>query len=228
MEGILNNLGYQARFAFQLVRTCKYIIVPSLILAVLLCALTSQKLARHFRYGRAVVVGVSCLVVLLTLFSRYTVFDRVPVLGDDVSRFLWPAWGKPESFKVEEGQIVHKNIDGVLRWIRGNTAEDAKFVGPRQIRAGSLRPVIHDFAGAGMLIEGSPKALVEAARRERELVKAEAQGPFQESQLYVTWGADYWVTQVFVPDLRLVYSDSGWFVYHLKNDRQPSRSISLN
>jgi hypothetical protein len=222
VEAILQRFGFQARFAFQLVRTGKYIMVPSIILAAMLLIVAGRQLARRYEYGRALIVGASCVVLLLTFFSRSPVFDGVPVLGDDVSRFLWPSWSRPVEFNSGSGEKLEQDLDGTLRWIKQNTAEDARFIGPRKIRAGALRPVIFDFAGAGMLIEGDPKALVEAAKRKLQQDQVRTQGALALSKLYTSWGADYWVTRAVTDDLHLVYTDSGWRVYDLREHNQQS------
>ncbi len=67
-----------------------------------------------------------------------------------------------------------------------------------------------------MLIEGNPKAFVEAARRQRLARKLEKDDPSRAAQLYAQWGADYWVTRIRAPELGLAFADAGWFVYALK------------
>jgi hypothetical protein len=118
--------------------------------------------------------------------------------------------GKPRPISATD------EVDGILKWIEENTAENAKFVGPRLIRPGSLRPVIYDFAGAGMLIEGNPRAFVEAVKRKRQLQQPEYRDPVKTSQLIASWGADYWMTRIYEPDLRLAHADAGWFIYDLR------------
>lgn len=212
VEEVLREFGYEARFAFQLVRSGKYVIVPSFILIALFCALTRNWLESRLRHGRALVISVSCLAVILTLFSRQPVFDGVPVLGDDVCRFLWPQWNKATASRETE------SMDALLAWIRENTTEDAKFIGPRQIRIGGLRSVIHDSKGAALLIEANPEAFVGWARRTKTLEQAENDEPVQRAKLFASWGADYWVTRRHAPDLSLVYSNAVWFVYDLRDD----------
>jgi hypothetical protein len=216
IEALINKIGYNARFAFQLVRTGKYVLVPSILLWSLLCALAFRQLALFTKNGQAIKVAVSLLVILLTVFSRYPIFDRVPLLGDDVSRFLWPAGSEaPTGNKSGRGNASEFRMDGMLSWIKANTPQNAKFVGPRSIRAGALRAVIHDFAGASMLIEGNPQGFVEAARREKRLREPAYADTVEKSKLIASWGADYWVTRTYEPRLHLCYSDEGWFTYDL-------------
>jgi hypothetical protein len=224
IESVLRSSGHQARFAFQLVRTAKYILVPSIILGVAVISAISQWLSSRARYGREIVYLCTCLLISVTFIAKASVFDRVPVIGDDTFRFLWPRWNQPGAVKApgEVEETSEQNMVGVLNWIKANTPENAKFVGPRPIRAGTLRPVIHDWAGAVVLIEGNPKALIEAAKRQMELNKPEFRDPVERSKLIASWGADYWVTTAYTPQLNLAYADSGWYVYALSQNRYPS------
>lgn len=217
-EAILDRLGYHPRFAFQLVRAGKYALVPSIILTASLCALACGELSRRLKHG-ALLVGITCIfAITFTLLARQPVFNNVPILGDDVSRFLWPAWtGRRPSNPGEEDNV--RNLVPAMNWIKANTASDAKFVGPRQIRMGALRSVVHEWAGAVMLVEGDPNGFIEATRRERQLRSPDYQDPIKRSKLIASWGADYWVTSDSVPGLLPAYAESGWFIYDLRGLR---------
>ena len=211
IERILRDFGYSACFAFQLVRTGKYVIIPSLLLTALGCTIAHRELMRCSTYRGALSVSIVVLVILLTLISPHPVFDQVPALGDSVCRSLWPPW----IYSGRASDRGNASLEALLQWIKENTPEDAKFIGPSLIRIGSLRAVIHDTKGAGMLIEGNPRQFVQWARRERRLRGPEYRDPVARSELFCSWGAQYWVTTKHTPDLRLVYSNSGWFVYFL-------------
>ena len=210
-EAALNKMGFQARFAFQLVRNGKYIIVPSFVITALLATVAWQVLAARLAKRRVVAGALICALLGLTLASRLPIFNGVPFLGDDVVKFLWPGRDGPRPFSEQ--------MDGVLRWARENTAEDARFVGPRLIRVGAQRPVIYDFAGAGMLIEGDPEAFVEAARRRLQLKAPEYADPVAQADLFASWGGEFWVTQTQAPKLKVAYYDSGWYVYDIRGLR---------
>jgi len=83
-----------------------------------------------------------------------------------------------------------------------------------------LRSVIHDGKGAGMLIEGDPKAFVLWARRQRALEEATGKGALSAVALMASWGADYWVARTPEASLRPAYVASGWFVYDLRPFRK--------
>lgn len=223
LESMLRRLGYHPRFAFQLVRTAKYVIAPSIILSFILVSLAVARVQLRYRYGKALVTGFACCAILITLIARWPVFDRVPLLGDDFARFLWPSWVTGSA--SNPGSV---EMDNLLKWIRENTPADAKFVGPRQIRIGALRSVIHDWAGAVILIEGDPAGYVKAARRESELRSPAYQDPTKRANLIAGWGADYWVSTTVVPNLPIVYRDSVWFVYSLESLAAQADSLAGN
>jgi hypothetical protein len=215
-EAVLNKLGYNVRFAFQLLRNGKYLLIPSIIVMSWVCVWACRQLENYTAKSRKIVVTAGCLILGLTLVSRHSTFDRVPLLGDDVSRFLWPKWGGQVEAVSDSRVASELAMDGILEWIKTNTSADATFVGPRAIRAGALRAVIHDFAGAGMLIEGNPQAFIETAKRENTLREPRYQDVVERSKLIASWGADYWVTKVYDSRLRLAHSDHGWFIYDLQ------------
>jgi hypothetical protein len=222
-EALLIKFGYEVRFAWQLVRSGKYIIAPSVVAGAVVCITLCKQIENRWQAGRTLVVAGCVLLIALTTVSRYPLFDRVPFLGDDVARFLWPVW----TTNVRNG-TQQENLDDVLRWIREITTPNSKFVGPRQIRAGALRAVVHDFAGAGMLIEGNPQAFIEAARREREMRLIQYDNPAARVGLFASWGADYWVTRDYETDVPVVFTDRRYFVYDLRGYKQRAAIANKN
>jgi hypothetical protein len=75
---------------------------------------------------------------------------------------------------------------------------------------------VHDWKGAVILIEGNPQAFVEAARKESLLRTPEYRQPTRRVQLFADWGADYWLTRYYVPELPISHAESGWVLYDLR------------
>lgn len=216
LERLLGNLGFQVRFAFQLIRTGKYVLVPVMVVAVFVLTVVTHEIADRWRHGRLVVYAVAIVALTLTLFARSPLFDRVPVLGNDIARLLWPRSGNRQFPGADGVTGSEQSVARILPWIRDHTPEGAKFVGPRPIRAGSLRAVVHDWAGAVVLIEGNPLAFVEAAKRQRLLRDPRYSDPVQRSGLLASWGADYWVTKIRTTALEQVHEDGNWYIYRLR------------
>jgi len=217
LQAMMRAAGHDAPIAFQMIRDGKYMLIPSLLLAVLTAVIAARRVEERFAWGRVAVVGASCAVMALTLVARNHVFDGVPVVGDDVMRTLWPQF-----VSIGPADLPYpvprrdERLDAALAWIRANTPQDARFVGPRQIRIGALRPVVHDFAGAVKLIEGNPRAFVEATRRERLLRTPEYSDSIRRTELMTSWGAEYWMTPTPAPQLQPIYANARWFVYDLR------------
>ncbi|RPI52974.1 MAG: hypothetical protein EHM55_15115 [Acidobacteria bacterium] len=216
VEESLRHWGHTPRFGFQLIRTGKYILAPSLIVLAMLCAFLVSWACARVRWARPVIVAASACVVAVTLLARNPVFDSIPGVGDEVVRQLWP----PSAGPATEPDIG--SLTTVIDWIRDNTSTDAGFIGPRLIRVGALRSVIHDFAGAVMLIEGNPRAYVATARRQEDIRRAELHGALAQARLFASWGADYWVTRTVAPGLTVAYSSTPWFVYDLRPGQMAS------
>ena len=195
-------------------RSGKYLLAASLIAGGLGCLVVCREACIRFKFGKAAAYGVAGVVFVSTLVARQPVFDRVPFLGNDVCRMLWPGWA-PRAQQEED----NNGLDAVLVWIRQHTTEEARFIGPRLIRVGGLRPVIHDWAGAGMLIEGNPKAFVKAWKRQRAVRVLEKENPAGLPELYAEWGADFWVTKLEVPEWPVAFRKTPWRVYDLREGR---------
>jgi hypothetical protein len=211
-EALLTRLGFQVNFAFQLIRAGKYVLAPSLVVLALCVGAGAAWVRERFRWGRVALIAISGGLVVLTLFARQSVFHRVPVLGDDVVRFLWPSWIEPRPLNVWFGH----RMEPVLQWIRENTEADAKFAGPGLIRVGALRPVIHDWVGAGLLVEGDPRGFIEAARRQAMLRSGPPGDAAFAKRLFESWGAEYWVTGMVLPGETPLFESRGWKVYRLR------------
>jgi hypothetical protein len=218
-EESLRPFGHTPRFGFQLIRTGKYMLVPSLTVLAMVCAsLAAAAVARWPLAKRTIATGAACMVAV-TLLARYPIFDAIPGFGDEIVRQLWPPTVGPAT-EPDIGPLTT-----VIDWIRDNTSTDAGFIGPRLIRVGALRSVIHDFAGAVMLIEGNPRAYVATARRQAAFRRAERQGALAQARLFASWGADYWVTRTVAPDLTVAYRSAPWVVYDLRAGQMASSDV---
>jgi len=210
VERWLENYGHTPRFGFQLVRTGKYILVPSFVILSLVAARAAEWFSRREGNVRRLAVAATGICLVVPIAARHPGFDPVPLVGDDIVRQLLP----PAAIPPQERDI--EGLMSVMKWIREHTAVDATFVGPRLLRVGALRPVIHDFAGAVMLVEGNPGAFVQTAHRQRQLREAQQHSPLEEARLLASWGADYWVTRTVTTAVPVVFASSEWFVYDLR------------
>jgi hypothetical protein len=220
-EALLKSRGHSLHIAFQLVRSTKYVIVPSVLIGAMAVSLWAQRLRDTYAWGRGAIAACCALAILTTCLARSPVLDGLPVLADDVVRSLWPGYVAAELNPERRRQ----HFDEVLDWIREKTPPTAKFVGPREIRVVTLRSVTHDWEASGVVCEGNPKAFVEIAHREQEFRKAK-DDPDKLLALLSSWGADYWVTTMLVKNGVSVFDNGQWRVYDLRA-KSESRSVSL-
>jgi hypothetical protein len=204
LAALANRAGWRAPFTYDVVRAGKYIILPSF---VCLAFLTSFLLRRLPAVAGPVFAAV---VLVVSLLAGRSAFNGWPVMGDDILRSLWPVPVGTAPFRGDH------SLDEMLGWIRSNTSEDAKFVGPRIIRVGAHRSVVHDTAGAGMLVAGNPQKFVQTIQREEQLRKMLSDNPSAAPGLVASWNADYWVVRKTIPNSEPVYAASGWYLYDVR------------
>lgn len=215
VEAYLKSKGHQVNFAFQLVRNCKYLIVPSILLGSGALILGARRLVQDSNPRRLIVIALASSVFVLPFLTRHSSFDRVPFLGDDVVRSLWPGHVCAELSASRRTENFHE----VLNWIRAHTPESARFVGPREIRPVALRSVVHDWAAAVVLIEGNPKAYVEAGRREQQFRQLRDSDPTKLPGLVASWSADYLVTKIDITNAPIAFHNQHWRVYDVRSFR---------
>ena len=209
LERFLKLFDININVAFQLIRIGKYVILPSFLLASLFSAQAFKFVKKNLPYSRVLALTLLTLVFTISFFARSPIFDNVPVFSDDIIRSLWPGWFV--------NQRKDHELFMAMEWIKGNTSINDKFVGPREIRVGGPRPVIHEFAGAGMLIEGNPHQFVATAKRERIFRSLEVLSPQDLAKTLAGWGADFWMTKIISPEVPLVYSNSLWKIYDVRS-----------
>ncbi|MGC8667528.1 MAG: hypothetical protein ACP5VE_05375 [Chthonomonadales bacterium] len=213
LERLLAAVSIRTHMAYELIRGAKYVLLPSYLVAVVALGRWTAAIGRT-RRGREALVGIVWVVLMLTLFSRQPVFNRVPILQDDAVRMLWPDCVPPPFLYGWE----KKTMDPALAWIRRNTPPGSRFVGPSAIRPACLRPVIHDWAASTMLVQGDPVGFVQAARREQARRRAIRLGPGAQARLYQSWGGQYWMTRRQWPGHKPLYADTVWRIYDLSGE----------
>lgn len=206
IEALLEKFNITLRVSFQLIRNAKYILVPVWVLYLFILNFLSQKYLLG-RFGTKVKITSVILLIFLAITSKSAIFNNVPLIGDDIIRSLWPGFGRNAK--------IDTDLTKMLDWITMRTDPSAYFVGPRIIRIGADRSVIHDMAGAGMLIEGDPAKFVDAYKKEMEIKSSESD--LEKACLFRSWGADYWLKESIARGLVPEYSIGKWSIYDLNN-----------
>ncbi len=208
VELLLRSAGLDIHMAFQLVRNAKYIIVPVFVCCALLLGFALSLVRGPWR--RRVSYLLLGLLVLAMQVSRFTPFNRLPLIGDDCIRATLPNVLSIRS----ENLYGDVNLDEMFFWINNNLPTNAKFIGPAQLRTACRRSVVFDGKGASMVIEGNPDRFVEWG--ERALALKECSGCDERTKLYRAWGAEYVLVEEELSGQNLLYSQGGWCLYALQ------------
>lgn len=150
VENIVNqSFKLNLRMAFQFIRLQKLAILPAYFaMAFLIFKLKERK---HL-------LPVLFMLLILTLsISKSTIFNKVPVVGDDLFRSILPN----STSIVKSQKINYRDVDKMMEYIADNTNQDAVFYGTPLIRSAAKRSVIMDYKGASAIIEGNPKQFIQ-------------------------------------------------------------------
>ncbi|WAC01963.1 hypothetical protein N7U66_19320 [Lacinutrix neustonica] len=150
---INSSLKLNLRLSFQLIRAQKMAIVPSFFAMAYLLEYVNERLKSKWVLPVLVSVQVSILVI-----SKQPVFNSIPYIGDDITRFVLPN-------NLSFGSLNYPkklDVDYMADYIAVNTPQNALIYGSHHYRGASKRSVILDSKGASMLIEGNPLQFIEA------------------------------------------------------------------
>ncbi len=202
VESALNDLlGTNIRMAFQIIRVQKLAVLPAYF-ALGLWLLHFLRSRSNVHKRLPMVFG---LYLIMLVFANAGVFDKIPFIGDDISRRVLPT--NLSLFEPEQEQFTA--LDKMMAYISEHTDKDAVFYGHYLVRSASKRSVVMDVKGASMIIEGNPKRFIQwfLDRNELHNKKLPEQIEFlKEKQV------DYYIT-----DLDL--SCCADLVHHIENIR---------
>jgi hypothetical protein len=156
LEKQINNVfNLNLRVAFQLIRSQKLILVLLQIGMFLFLYEVSKKDNIQNRYK--IIATIAYMFILS--FSSASFFDKVPLVGDDISRFTLP-----NNLKIYSAQKKDdSSINEVFEFVNKNTTTtDLFYCTNVYFRAATNRSEVLDFHAAGMLIEGNPEKYIKA------------------------------------------------------------------
>lgn len=207
VENFINEkFDKNLRMSFQLVRAQKTMIVLGMFALGLLLVEVSKKMRIQLK---AVLV---LFFVLLMGISKFSIFDKVPFLSDDISRTVFPVYS--EIFKKPEEKL--KPIDKMAIYVKNNTSQDALFADYFILRSAAERSVIFDGKGASMLIEGNP---IQFINWYKDLMELRSNKTFADSlELYKNKGVDYLIfkKERSLDELEFVHKEDNLFLYKIK------------
>jgi len=149
IEALINSFfDKNLRLSFQLIRFQKFILVLFQIAIFFLIIEFFDK----FRIKQSIKIVSFFVYIFIISFSNNSHFDKVPLLGDDLTRMILPA-----NLQISKTKPIDLSYSLMVEYIANNTDKDAVFYGEDSylIRAGAERSVVLDNKGASMLIEGN-------------------------------------------------------------------------
>lgn len=154
IETFINNTFHKnLRLSFQLIRFQKFILLLfQIAIFFLIIELSAKyKVKEHFK------AAVFFIYLLFIAISNNPIFDKVPLLSDDLTRSILPS-----NLQLSKAKPVDVSLSLMVEYIESNTKSNAVFFGKESylIRAGAGRSVVLDSKGAGMLIEGNPAKFI--------------------------------------------------------------------
>ncbi len=147
------NLNF--RVAFQLIRSQKIVIV----LLQIGLFLFLYEIINKFKISSTQKIFSIAFYLLVLSCSSAPFLDKIPLIGDDISRFSLPSNLKIYPAKKIDTTPIIEVFDFVNK---KTTTNDLFYCRNVYFRAATNRSEILDFHAAGMLIEGNPKTYTKA------------------------------------------------------------------
>jgi hypothetical protein len=206
IENIVNDkFQMNFRFAFQLIRAQKLIIIMMQIGLYLLLF----EIVKKYLISNKIKIFVICIYLGLLSFSSAPIIKNIPFIGEDISTFILP--NNLKTFQSPKKD--NTNILNAYKYINNNTKQDANFYCKDvYFRTATNRSEILDFHAAGMLIEGNQLAYINAYNDFKNF-----QHYSQEEKLNFLKkkNVNYIVVEEKWNNLNLVYQNSEYFIYKL-------------
>lgn len=206
VENFINSsFDSKFRFAFQIVRAQKFVLVLLQIgTFFLLCSL-----AERFRISSKVKILVLPVYLVLIAISSAPFMHKIPLFGEDITTFIFPNNLKFYPIPKEDKSAILAMHDYVNKNTKLNDVFYARDI---FFRTATNRAEVLDFHAAGMLIEGNQKIytdfyfLLQKFKTTTEIEKIEI---LKSKKVTYIIDKEKWNT------LELVFQNSKYYIYKL-------------
>ncbi|WP_299385109.1 hypothetical protein [uncultured Lacinutrix sp.] len=166
VEQAINNLfNLNFRLSFQLIRSQKVAIIPSFFAIAFLLNHFKKKIE-----NKCFLPVLASVYFVILIVCKLEVFNSVPFVGDDLSRYVLPNnLSLGSNYKAEK-----KDSDKMAEYISVNTDQEAVLFGSHVYRAATKRSVVLDPKGASMLIEGNPSRFIQWRKDQKRVGEAKS------------------------------------------------------
>lgn len=201
IESMVNSVfNLNIRIAYQFIRLQKLAILPSYFaMAFLLLKLSKPKL-----------IGVVSLFIVTLTVSKASVFNRLPLVGDDILRSILP-----NNLSIVKKDIIDNSAtDNMMAFIAENTKVNDVFYGPPIIRGAAKRSVVLDYKGSSVIVEGNPKQFITWYKEFTALKELEHP---DKVDFLKTKGVDYIVTtDLILEKVDLIHKEKALKLYKIR------------
>ena len=206
IEQFINKiLNLNFRFAFQIIRAQKLVLVLLQVAMFLLIV----ELVNYFKINNRFKIAATICYIFLLSISSASIFDNVPLIGDDISRLSLPNNLKFYPFKKIDNTAVNQVFD----FVNKNTPENAVFYCKEVcFRTATNRSEALDFHAAGMLIEGNAIAYTNAYLTLKQFNQSNY---LDKVNILKTKKVNYIIDKQPWKTLQLVYQNKDYYVYKL-------------
>ncbi|ARV08943.1 hypothetical protein BTO05_04575 [Winogradskyella sp. PC-19] len=206
IEDVINSvMDTNIRMSFQLIRIQKLVIIPYYLSMFFLIDYLLEKYEVFNKY----MLKISIVFVVSLIVCHISLFNKIPVFGDDIFRTILPSnlSLRPKSVKSISNQ------DKMAYFIKTHTNIDAVIYASHLYRVSSQRSVILDFKGASMLIEGNPARLINWYNRRKILESFHDDK--NKVEFVKTIGATHMVTNKIIESLEILNEEGDLYLYKL-------------
>ena len=203
-KGVNAAFDSHLRMSFQLLRIQKLAVLAGYFAWGYILLFITE----YFKYGYLWVRTIAWIFLVLIVLSKWSLFNGIPIIGDDIVRTILPNNLSVGKVKDTRG---NPELEKMLDYIRKNTDENAVFTGYHIIRASTQRSVKCDTKGASMIIEGNPVQFVQWYKNKKALDTLDL---LSKMKFYKNQRVDYWLTRDTLP-MEPIFQSGKWKLYKL-------------
>ena len=206
IENFINaNFNTSFRFAFQIIRAQKFVLVLLQIATFLLVCEISDK----FKINDKFKVAVGVVYILLISLSSAPIINKLPLIGEDITTYIFPDNLKIFKIKSEDKAAILQ----VHEFVNKNTQiNDVFYAQDMFFRTATNRAEVLDFHAAGMLIEGNQKVYTDLYFT---LQKFKVSNEADKIEILKAKKVNYIIVKENWKTLKLVFKNSEYYIYKL-------------
>lgn len=206
IEKFINiELNINFRFSFQLVRAQKFILILFQIATFLLFC----NIIKYLKFNEFKKIVILLFYISFISLSTTSFFKKIPLLGEDITTYIFPNNLKIAPLKAED----KSNVLQIHDFVNKNTKiNDVFYFQDIFFRTATKRSEVFDFHAAGMIIEGNP---VKYTDYYFTLKKFNKSSEIEKIKILKNKKVNYFVVQEKWKLLNPIFYNSKYYVYKI-------------